>query len=338
MDKIFTSYSIEDRSYIAYLKREIHKEVTAGNFTEQRAGEIDIIVSEICSNLIKYAASGEVLYRVEHTADNESCFEIIAMDKGPGIPDVSRVMRDGVSTGSTLGQGLGALERLSDTFNIYSIPDWGTIVYSRVTTLKNGFVRKENFDLDIRGLVVAKPREVGCGDLYRVKRTNTDVRVFLGDGLGHGKFAQEAVQVASDFFFGTDESNPVDIIREMHEKVRRTRGLVGTIGILDRKMNVWRICGVGNILTRLYQGIVYKNYMAYNGTIGLNIPKSLNASTLPAERNQYLVMCSDGIRSRWDLTKFQSILKYDNMIMAASIYKDYNRGTDDSSILISKVS
>lgn len=338
MDKIFTSYSIEDRSYIAYLKREIHREVAAGNFTEQRSGEIDIIVSEICSNLVKYATRGEVLYRIHHTDEKESTFEILAVDKGPGIPDIARVMRDGVSTSATLGHGLGAIERLSNTFNIYSVPDWGTIVYSKVTTLQSGFVRKENLDLDVRGLVIAKPREVECGDHYRIKRTKNDVRVFLGDGLGHGKFAQEAVLAAGNFFFESDETNPVDLVRQMHEKVRRTRGLVATIAIFDRKMNEWRICGVGNISTRLYQGIMYKNYMSYNGTIGLNLPNSLNYSTLPAERNQYLVMCSDGIRSRWDLSKYQSILKYDNMIMAACIYKDFNRGTDDSSILISKVS
>jgi anti-sigma regulatory factor (Ser/Thr protein kinase) len=338
MDKVFTSYLVEDRSYIAYLKREIHKEVATGSFTEQRAGEIDIIVSEICSNLVKYATSGEVLYRMQVSEDNVSTFEIISIDKGPGIPDVSRVMRDGVSTSSTLGHGLGAIERLSSTFNIYSIPDWGTIVYSKVTTQQTGFVRKENFDLDVRGLVIPKPREFECGDQFRVKRTNTDVRVFLGDGLGHGKFAQEAVVVAGNFFFESEETNPVDLMRQLHDKVRRTRGLVGTIAILDRKRNEWRICGIGNISTRLYQGIMYKNYMSYNGTIGLNIPTSLNYSTLPAERNQYLVMCSDGIRSRWDLSKYHSILKYDNMVMAASVYKDFNRGTDDSSILISKVS
>ncbi|HEY0653848.1 MAG TPA: ATP-binding protein [Chryseosolibacter sp.] len=338
MDKPFTSYTIEERSYIAYLKREIHKEVLTCNFTEQRAGEIDIIVSEICSNLVKYAASGEILYRIQNEEGNKSNFEIIALDKGPGIQDIARVMRDGVSTGSSLGHGLGAIERLSNVFNIYSIPDWGTIVYSKVTTREGGFVRKENFDLDIRGLVVAKPREVQCGDQYRVKRTKNDVRVFLGDGLGHGKYAEEAVTRAGDFFFETDDANPVDILRQMHEKVRRTRGLVATVGVLDRKRNEWKICGVGNIVTRLYQGITYKNYMAYNGTIGLNIPTSINHSTLPAERNQYLVMCSDGIRSRWDLAKFPSLLKYDNMVMAAAVYKDYTRGTDDSSILISKVS
>jgi anti-sigma regulatory factor (Ser/Thr protein kinase) len=337
MDKAFTSYTIEDRTYVAYLKREIHKQVTGGHFSETRVGEIDIIVSEICSNLVKYALSGEILFRVAH-AEDQSTFEILSVDKGPGIADIPRVMRDGVSTGSSLGHGLGAIERLSTIFNIYSIPDWGTIVYSKVSTHPNGFVRKETLDVDVRGLCVPKPREVECGDAYRIKRTKSDVRVFLGDGLGHGKFAEEAVKRAGDFFFASEETNPVDILRQMHENVRRTRGLVAAVGIFDRKKNEWKVCGVGNILTRLYHGISYKNYMSYNGTIGLNIPGSMNCSTLPGERNQYLVMTTDGIRSRWDLAKLPSILKYDNMVLAAAVYKDFNRGTDDSSILISKVS
>jgi anti-sigma regulatory factor (Ser/Thr protein kinase) len=338
MDKAFTSYRIEERSYVAYLKREIHNEIVKGKFTEMRAGEIDIIVSEICSNLVKHAGGGEILYRIDQPTEAQTVFEMLSIDNGPGIADVSRVMKDGVSSTMTLGHGLGAIERLSDVFQIYSIPEWGTVLYSKVSAVKSGYVRKETIDLDVRVLNVPKPREPVCGDGYRIKRTKTDTRIFFGDGLGHGQHAHEAVKNAGDFFFETDDEDPVSIIRQMHEKVRRTRGLVGTIAILDRKLMQWRVCGVGNILTRLYHGISYKNYMSYNGTIGLNIPNSLNSSVFPAERNQHLIMSSDGIRTRWDLTKFSSILKYDHMILAASVYKDFNRANDDTSILVAKVS
>lgn len=336
MVNAFTSYNIEERSFVAYIKREIHNDIAKGNFSETRAGEIDIIVSELCSNIVKHAGSGEVLYRISHD-QGESTFEILGIDKGPGMADTGKMMKDGVSTTSTLGHGLGAIERLSDTFQLYSIPEWGTVLYSRVSTLKPGVVKKENFDLDIRALCICKPRETECGDGYRIKRSNTDIQIFFGDGLGHGKFAHEAVEQAGDFFFSCAQTDPVEIIREMHEKVRRTRGLVATIAVLNKKRNEWSICGVGNILTRMYHGIMYKNYMSYNGTIGLNIPTSLKSSVIPAERNQHLVMTSDGLRSRWDISKFPSILKYDNMILAASVYKDFTRGNDDSSILIAKV-
>jgi anti-sigma regulatory factor (Ser/Thr protein kinase) len=335
MDKNFTTYRIEERSFVAYLKREIHNEILKSTFSEGRAGEIDIIVSEICSNLIKHAGSGEILYRVQAEKE-DTTFEILSIDQGPGIADVARMMRDGVSTTSTLGHGLGAIERLSNTFNIYSLADWGTIVYSKVATQKT-LSKKENLQLEVRGLCTCKARETFCGDGYQIKQTADDIRIFFGDGLGHGPNAYHAVRTAAEFFFESHETNPVEMIREMHEKVRKTRGLVATIAILNRKQNEWNICGVGNILTRIYQGVSYKNYMPYNGAIGLNIPTSLNFSVIPAERNQLLIMASDGIKTRWDITKFQSILKYDNMILAGAIYKDFNRGTDDASVLTAKV-
>lgn len=338
MDKAFTSYTVAERSYIAYLKREIHNEVQTANFTSTRAGEIDIIVSEICSNLVKHAGGGDILYRLGKMEEDNPSFEIIAIDKGPGIADLPRMLKDGASTTRTLGQGLGAMERLSTLFQIYSIPEWGTVLYSKVNNLPTVYHKKEIFDLEVRGLCVPKPRETACGDSYRVKRTKNDVRVFLGDGLGHGQFAEEAVTQAGNFFEECEDTNPVDIIRQMHEKVRRTRGLVATVAILDRSKNEWKISGVGNILTRLYQGITYRNYMPYNGTVGLNIPTSMNVSIFPAERNQFLMLCSDGIKTRWDLLKFPSILKFDNMVMAASVYKDFNRGNDDSSVIVAKVS
>jgi anti-sigma regulatory factor (Ser/Thr protein kinase) len=337
MDKAFTSYTVAERSYIAYLKREIHNEVQQAGFTPTRAGEIDIIVSEICSNLVKHAGGGDILYRLCQSGSENPSFEIIAMDKGPGIADLPRMLKDGASTTKTLGQGLGAMERLSSVFHIYSVPDWGTVVYSKVNNLAAGFQKKEMFDLEVRGLSVPKPRETACGDVYKIKRTKNDVRVFLGDGLGHGQFAEEAATAAANFFFECDDNNPVDILRQMHEKVRRTRGLVATVAILDRSKNEWKISGIGNILTRLYQGITYRNYMPYNGTVGLNIPTSMNFSVFPAERNQFLMLCSDGIKTRWDLLKFPSILKYDNMVMAAAVYKDFTRGNDDSSVVIGKV-
>jgi hypothetical protein len=76
--------------------------------------------------------------------------------------------------------------------------------------------------------------------------------------------------------------------------------------------------------------------MSYNGTIGLNIPNSIKISEYPLEKNQYLIMCSDGIRTRWDISKYASVQRFDPFVLAACIYKDFTRGNDDSSILIAK--
>ena len=49
-------------------------------------------------------------------------------DHGPGIPDVPAAMKDGFTTGSGLGLGLGGAKRLSNEFEISSTPGKGTRV------------------------------------------------------------------------------------------------------------------------------------------------------------------------------------------------------------------
>src|SRR5687768_7821638 len=337
MGKPFVSYRVEERSFVSYVKREIHLEVIKARFTEKQVASIDIIVSELTSNLIKHAGSGEVLYRTTESAAG-AVFEVICIDKGPGMSEPERMMVDGVSTSGTLGQGLGAIARLSTESQVYSTRGMGTIIYSRVSSEPVKKKTSDGFRIDVKALCVSKPRETVCGDGFEVVNNNSTTKVFFGDGLGHGIHARDAVDCARNFFLGCNENDPVDIIKAMHEKVRRTRGLVAAIAVYDKSTSQLKICGVGNIAVRLFSGLQLKNYMSYNGTVGLNIPNSLKESVFPMEKNQHLIMCTDGIQSRWNLAQYPSIFKYDHTILAATLYRDYSRGNDDASVLIAKVS
>lgn len=84
-------------------------------------------ISEISRNIVTYAARGEVvLSAVEDGSRRGIC--IVARDSGPGIPDVEQAMRDGFSTGRSLGLGLPGARRLMDDFEIDSQPGRGTTV------------------------------------------------------------------------------------------------------------------------------------------------------------------------------------------------------------------
>ncbi|ABG58489.1 SpoIIE family protein phosphatase [Cytophaga hutchinsonii] len=335
MDNIlFQSYIIEERSYASFIKREIHNLVRP-HFTEQRTGEIDIVVSEMVSNLIKYATRGELLYRLS-MPDNEPFFEVICIDNGTGIKDISHSMKDGISSKSTLGHGIGSIQRLSDFSQIYSQPDWGTILYSQFSGSLNSTKISPGNTL-VRCINVALPGEKVSGDGTAIRKAGEKTLVFTGDGLGHGEFAKEAVDAAISTFNNTNYSDPSDIIREIHAAVKKTRGLVATIGILDHRTKEWLISGIGNIAVRLQRGLEYKNYSSYNGIIGLNIPTRIEKNRYEMEKFQQLILCSDGIKTRWDLLHYPSILKYDPMILAAAIYKDHARRTDDMTVLIVKV-
>src|SRR5690349_11528684 len=100
------AYKVADRSYFALLKKEIHALAVSAGFSEGKVGEIDIIVSEIVTNLVKHVGEGQVLVKLIEQFNTQG-IELISIDSGRGMSDVSRMVADGVSTTNTLGHGLG---------------------------------------------------------------------------------------------------------------------------------------------------------------------------------------------------------------------------------------
>ena len=335
MDNLpFTSYEIEDRSFVSFVKREIHHAAAKASFSRSRIGIIDIVVAELTSNIIKHASKGELLYRFSKE-NTRTLFEIICIDSGPGIRDVSHAMKDGVSTTKTLGEGLGALDRLSDFFQVYSIVKWGTVCYSKIYD-KPYSPSVDLTDVKLKALNVSKPGQKVSGDGFQIVSNSNYTKIFMGDGLGHGKEAYDAIQLALRQFKLCSDNDPSDILRFIHEPVKKTRGLVGTAVIADHRLKKWIICGIGNISTRLFEGLLTKNFVSFNGIIGLNIPGTLKNHETELGKHQCLIMSSDGIRTRWDLSQFPSIMRYDPLMLAAVIYKDGARKNDDMSILIAR--
>lgn len=324
-----------DRSYQAAIKREIHTLAFKGTFTKKRLAEIDIVVSEIVSNLSKHAVKGEMFVRLV-TTEGIQGIEIIALDQGPGIDDIPRMMTDGVSTTNTLGNGLGSIRRLTNEFQIYSQKEWGTILYC--TLYDKQLPQKQTQEtINIKSIIVPKPNEEVCGDGFYLKVSRNYIKLFLGDGLGHGKEAHLSVQAAIDAFKRCPANSPLENLRFIHDSVKKTRGLVCTVAVLDRKELKWKICGVGNIQIRLVDGIAARSYVGYNGIIGLNVPNTLHDQVYNYEKGQTLIMCSDGIKSKWDLSGLPGILRHDPAILGGAIYKDFARGTDDISIVSCKI-
>src|SRR5687768_16281530 len=134
---------------------------------------------------------------------------MISIDNGPGMTDVTRMEKDGYSTKNTLGQGLGAMKRLSDVFLVYSQKAWGTVILIRL--YKEELPRfKQAGKIEVRSVVIPKPGETNCGDGFYCLHTKEYIKVFLGDGLGHGPAAEKAVKEAGNAFVNCPETDPVE--------------------------------------------------------------------------------------------------------------------------------
>ncbi|WP_179223000.1 anti-sigma regulatory factor [Pontibacter ummariensis] len=91
--------------------------------------------SELVRNMLKYANGGKILLEIISN-NGRTGVRLTFMDEGPGIADVQQAMRDGFSTGKSLGLGLPGAKRLVNEFDIKSKPGEGTTV--TITHWKNG--------------------------------------------------------------------------------------------------------------------------------------------------------------------------------------------------------
>jgi serine/threonine-protein kinase RsbT len=79
---------------------------------------------------VSYAQRGELVFSQLQEGPRRGLM-VVARDDGPGIPDIELAMRDGFSTGKSLGLGLPGAKRLMDDFEIHSEVGKGTTITMR---------------------------------------------------------------------------------------------------------------------------------------------------------------------------------------------------------------
>lgn len=91
--------------------------------------------SELSRNMLRYAGGGNVLIEIIN-GQRQNGLRVTFSDTGPGIPDIEKAMKDGFSTGKSLGLGLPGARRLVNDFDIKSTVGEGTTI--TIIKWKNG--------------------------------------------------------------------------------------------------------------------------------------------------------------------------------------------------------
>jgi len=120
---------------VVFFRQRLKEHATKIGMTVLNQTKLITASSELVRNLLKYGGGGEVTIEVI-SERMQVGIKVIFSDKGPGIPDVSKAMQDGYSTGKSLGLGLPGAKRLVNQFDILSKPGEGTTV--TIIRWKNG--------------------------------------------------------------------------------------------------------------------------------------------------------------------------------------------------------
>ena len=326
-------FAVTEASQVAEVRRQVVSLASKLGFNQTDVGKAAIVATEAATNLAKHAVQGEVVIRLLEDQDR-SGIEILALDRGPGMVNVAQSLRDGYSTAGSPGTGMGAMSRLARSFDLHSDPTKGTAVLAEVWSGRASESKAPD-PMEVGVVCRAKPNEVVCGDGWAAASSPGRVLLLVVDGLGHGLGAATAAQEAIRIFRSNPQHGPARIVEAAHAALRSTRGAVLGVAEIDLGQKLVRYAGVGNISGVIVSDSSSRHLVSTNGTVGQDVRK-VQEFSYPFPTDAVLVLHSDGLTSHWNLSHYPGLLRKAPGLIAGILYRDYQRGSDDVTVVAAK--
>jgi anti-sigma regulatory factor (Ser/Thr protein kinase) len=325
-----TAVTVVEVSQVAQARRTTTDLTRSIGMSEAQIASVSLIVTELASNLVHHAKKGQILVRPLRSA-GVAGLELLSVDHGPGISDIGSSLLDGVSTRGGPGTGLGAVRRAASEFDVYSTPGKGTVVLARFWAGRGSTTTGPA--MRIGAICLPKPGAEVSGDQWAANLTSDRWSLMAVDGLGHGPLAQTAARAAVDVFRTNPGLSPADLCRSTHAALSHTRGAAFAALELQFDRREVRFAGVGNIAAMLVGGGHRYHFVSHNGIVGHRINR-IQEFTTTWEPGALLVVHSDGLGSQWALDAYPGLPLRDPSVIAAVLYRDFDRQTDDTTVLV----
>lgn len=337
VSRVETEYcvTVQDNTQTAEARRTAMQLASRLSFDETEAGNVGLVVTEAAKNLLKHAGGGELMIRAVER-NGSAAVEVMAIDKGPGIDNISRSFQDGYSTAGTPGTGMGAISRLSTRHDIYSQPGRGTALLAEIRRRARSADPHHTNGRRFRAGAVSVPKrgEPVCGDAWSFAEHAGVARLIVADGLGHGLLAADASRTAVRIAAEEISLTGVRLMERIHAALRPTRGAAVAVAELDSRRGVVQFTGVGNISGSVVSpsGPV-QHMVSHPGTAGHEVHKIVEFQ-YPWHDGSMVVLHSDGLSSNWSLERYPGLAVRHPSLIAGILYRDCRRERDDATVVV----
>lgn len=342
-------FEIGDPSSVSFARRSIGELAHATGFDDTVLGKLAIIVTECGTNQLKHAQRGELLVRPVARAQSPGSalperygIELLAIDSGPGIRDLHASFVDGYTTAGSPGNGMGAIQRLSDELDIWSAPELGTVLRLVIWSAADKASASRPAPVLYGAINLPLQGETLCGDAWTCGYADSDFVVLVADGLGHGPLANTAALAATATFARLDSRDVIEIVEASHEALRPTRGAalgvasIPAVGLTDEATGSARFCGIGNIAASVWSPGGHRHLVSHAGIVGHQMRKPQEFQ-VPWPADGLLILHSDGLATRWDLNHYPGLARRHPALIAAVLYRDFARGRDDVTVFVARM-
>ncbi len=331
------SLPLSDESQVGSARRTVIQAGEAIGLPEEALERLAIVVTEACTNLVRHAVNGELLVDARKGSGKtggKASVTILAIDDGPGIPNVEAAMVDGYTTATAeprgIGGGLGSMQRQADRFDIHSGPH-GTTIVATVGEAP-GAVTASPYD--IAGLIVPMPGFEDGGDAYAIRPGKRSTTVMLMDVLGHGPAAAEVARTGLKAFRAAGSAPLEDIERVLSDALGGSRGAAALIVEIPHAPGTLRAVGLGNVRG----DIVVADGTRYGIASQPGILGAATRRPRPTEHDwpddAMLILSTDGLKSTPRVAEPRSLSFRSAEIVAATLYKLKRRGSDDAGVVV----
>ncbi|HEX9981702.1 MAG TPA: SpoIIE family protein phosphatase [Thermoanaerobaculia bacterium] len=306
--------------------------------SETSVGKARLITTELATNLVKHTPGGTLIFGSND--GTPQTLTITAIDRGEGIRNLQEAMADGYSTAGSPGTGLGAVARGATSFDIYTFGGKGTVAVcyiadevARTPPPPSGSPSR----ISIAGFCTPKSGEDVSGDDWAAVSGRDSVTLGIVDGLGHGEAAAMAAAYGVRVIRERADRELEHIIQAMHGALRPTRG--AAVGLARIHPGAGRVdfVGSGNIAGTIVTEDTARKTVSHGGIVGHEMRK-VQSFSYPWASDSVLVLHSDGIGTGWNLQSYPGLIQHEPAVIAAVIYRDYCRGTDDATVVVAKAS
>ena len=291
---------------------------------------VAVAASELVHNQLRHARRGQLAVRgVER--DGIPGIEIIAADLGRGIADPVMALEGPGPSSTSLGSGLSGARRMTHEMDVDVRSGEGTCVRAR------RFAEPVRRRREVGILGRPCEHESESGDHAAFVRDGDSLVVAVVDGVGHGPLAREASMGAVAAFLAHAGSSPAAILDASDAAVASTRGAVMSVARIDASAGEVEHAAVGNVVTRIERYRASRILSGVSGTLGARgVRRKPHPETVALDRTEVLMLYSDGVSSRVDLSSEPDLLREHSLVIAQRIMAKFSRANDDALVLVAR--
>ena len=295
-------------------------------FDEVARGRLALVVTEAASYLVERAGGGEIVVGPAGGGLNRGV-QVLAFDRSGRIGNVVSLRESDAN--AKADTGLAAIVRSATSFDVYTQPAKGTVLAATV-------YGNDEPALSAGGVCVPSPGEAYCGDGWAIWSTRALISIFVSDAIGLGREAAEATALAVEAFHQYADRSPSDVIREVYQALRRTRGAAVAVARLDRQEGRVHFCGLGNIAAVILRpGGPDQRLISQSGIAGHTM-RRMQEFTYNWPPGSMIIMHSAGIGSHWSLRKYAGLSERRPDVIAGVLYRDYRRDREDATVVVAR--